>query len=233
MKRIYKDAVAGRDGETHVVLFDGRPLRTPKRAILALPSAALAEAVATEWADQGAEVDPATMPMMRLATTAVDRIAAERPAVLADLAAYGASDLLCYRTESPAELAARQAALWQPLLDWAAVRHGAMLTVTSGLVAVDQPEEALRGLKSALEALTDHDLMAVHTVTVSTGSLVIALALHDGHLDARRAFEAGCLDDLYALEVWGEDKDGRKRLNGLKADIEAAERLLSLLRTEP
>lgn len=230
MKRFYK-ACASAPGEGgYVVTLDDRPVRTPARAVLTLPSAALAEAIAKEWDGQGEEVKPQTMPLMRLATTALDRVATQRDAILDDLASYGGSDLLCYRAEHPRELVERQSAQWQPLIDWAASEHDAILAVTGGLVAVQQPEPALRALRRPLETLDSFGLVATHTVTSATGSLVVALALLAGRIDGDTAFELGALDDLYALEVWGEDREARERLNGVRDTILAAEHLLALVR---
>lgn len=232
MKRFYKQAgSAGVEGG-HGVLLDGRPVRTPARAQLVVPSAALAAAVAEEWQAQGETVEPRTMPLMRLVATALDRVAAERERVEADLVAFGASDLLCYRTDSPAELGQRQTALWQPPLDWAARTLDAPLVVTTGLVAVAQPEAAVSALARHLGRLPALELMVVHAVTVATGSLVLGLALHAGEIDAGAAFEAGLVDELYNLEVWGEDPGGRARLDALREELAQAERLLLLLRQD-
>jgi chaperone required for assembly of F1-ATPase len=206
-------------------------VRTPARALLVAPTAALAAAIAQEWQEQGETIAPATMPLMRMTATAIDRIPGQRSAVEADLLGFAASDLLCYRATSPVELVERQARLWQPVLDWAALKLDAALLVTHDLAHVEQPPQALAALARRLEALDALELTAVHTVTVSTGSLVLALAVLEGEIDAREAFEAGHADELYGLEVWGEDAEARVRLDALAADIVAAERLLSLLRT--
>jgi chaperone required for assembly of F1-ATPase len=230
MKRFYKSCTAAPGEGGYVVTLDDRPVRTPARAILTLPNQALAAAIAMEWDSQGEEVLPLTMPLMRLATTAIDRVATQRDAILDDLASYGGSDLLCYRAEQPRELVERQSAQWQPLIEWAACEYDAILAVTGGLVAVQQPEPALRALRRPLEALDAFDLVASQTVTSSTGSLVVALALLAGRVDGKTAFELGALDDLYALEVWGEDKEARERLNGVRDTVLAAEHLLALVR---
>ncbi|MBC6439802.1 MAG: ATPase [Rhodospirillales bacterium] len=232
MKRFYRTSGTEVLTGGHGVTLDGRPVKTPRRATLMVPTAGLAAAIANEWDGQGETVDPEIMPLMRLATTAIDRVGPERAAILEDLTAYGGSDLICYRTDSPAELAQRQMEAWQPFVDWAAARHDALLAVTSGILHVEQPEPAVSALARALEGLDDFHLMAAHTLTVSTGSLVIALAFLDRHVDGAAAFEAGCLDDLYALEVWGDDRDAWERLDGLKASILAVERFISLLHTE-
>lgn len=230
MKRFYKEASTGPAEGGHGVLLDGRPVRTPARRPLVVPSAALAAAVAAEWQVQGEEVDPRTMPMMRLVATALDRVTDERPSVESDLVAFGGSDLVCYRTDAPMELALRQAELWDPLVEWAALALDAPVATTTGLMAVAQPPAALEALRRHLARLPALQLMAVHAVTAATGSLILALALHAGHIDAGRAFEAGLVDELYNLEVWGEDADGRARLEALRSEIAGAERLLDLLR---
>jgi len=230
VKRFYNEAAARAGTVGFEVVLDGRPVRTPARASLTLPTLALAEAVAAEWQAQGDEVVPHSMPMMRLVSTALDRVATGRAAVEADLLSFGASDLVCYRADSPVELAQRQAMLWQPVLDWAALEFDAPLVATSGLQHVAQPQDALVALAHRLEALDDLGLMAVHAVTVATGSLLIGLALHAGRLGSDEAWAAGLVDELYGLEVWGDDPETRARLEGLRGEIAAAARLLRLLR---
>ena len=232
VKRFYRDCGVAPGERGVLVTLDGRAMTTPKRAALDLPTRALARAIAAEWAAQGEEVDPASMPLTRLAATAIDRVAAERPAGVADLAAYGGSDLVCYRAEAPRALVERQHEVWQPLVRWFATRHGAMLAVTRGIVPIGQPEPAVAALRRVLDAMDDFETAAVFAVAVSTGSLIVALALLDGRLTGREAFEAGCLDDLYALETWGEDREARDRLDRLRDDILAVERFLGLLRAE-
>ena len=230
MKRFYDDCSVAPGERGVLVTLDGRAAKTPGRAALELPTRALARAVATEWSAQGEDVEPASMPLTRLAATAIDRVAAERPATTAGLIAYGASDLICYRAEAPPALVERQRAAWRPLVLWAAERHGATLSTTHGIVPIEQPAPAAAALRRVLDALDDFETAAVFSVAAATGSLIVALALMDGRLTGREAFEAGCLDDLHALDVWGEDWEARDRLNRLAADILAAERFLGLLR---
>ncbi len=230
MKRFYKEAGSAPAEGGHGVLLDGKPVRTPARALLVTPSAALAQAVADEWQVQGEKIDPASMPLMRMVATAIDRIPANRSAVEADLMAFASADLLCYRATHPTALVERQSGLWQPVLDWAALRLDAALLVTQELVQIEQPPQALAALQRRLEALDALELVAVHTITAATASLLLALAVVEGELDARAAFEAGQADELYGLEVWGEDEQARARLDTLSGEIAAAERLLMLAR---
>jgi chaperone required for assembly of F1-ATPase len=228
-KRFYKRAAATEDSGQYTVLLDGRQVRTPGGAALALPTRRLAEAVAGEWEAQENEVRPLTMPMMRLAATAIDRIGKEREAITWQIAAYGGSDLLCYRAEDPDSLVERQASRWQPLLDWAAQTYGARLIVTHAVTPVSQDEKALASLRSALEGLDDFRLAAVSQLTVSSGSLVIALAVAAGRIDSGEAIAASQLDEEWQAEQWGHDSDAALRREGLAREIEDAERFLGLL----
>jgi len=229
-KRFYKLAsvVDAEDGG-HGVALDGRPIRTPGGAMLTAPTAGLAEAIAAEWAAQDDEIRPSTMPMMRLAATAIDRIGTERATIVDQVAAYGGSDLLCYRAESPAPLIDRQAALWQPILDWAAEVHGARLAVTHGITHVSQDQVALGALRAAVDDLDDCRLAAVSHLTASCGSLVIALAIAARHIGAAEATAASQLDEQWQAEQWGEDAEATQRHDNLAREIGDAARFMDLL----
>lgn len=231
MKRVYRSvAVVPADGGFEVRL-DSRALRTPARNPLALPTAALAGAIAAEWDAQGDTVVPATMPLTQIASTAVDVIGHSRDAVVGGVAGYAETDLLCYRAEHPAELAERQAQAWQPLLDWATLRFDARLAVCTGLMPRPQPPDAVRALRRAVEAHDDWSLSALQVVTGACGSLVVALALIDGRLDAEAAFTVSQVDETFQIEHWGEDAEATARRAGLQADIAAARRFVDVLRT--
>jgi chaperone required for assembly of F1-ATPase len=230
MKRVYKAATSGRaEGGWHVAI-DGRPMRTPGRNPLIVPSAALAAAIAAEWDAQQDEVRPATMPLTRLAATAIDRTGPQRHRVVDEVANYAGTDLVCYRADHPPALAARQQAVWQKLLDWATARYDAALRVTTGVVPTTQSEAALLAFATAVAAQDDFALTALHTLTAACGSLVIALALLEGEVDAAAAFAASQLDESFQIEAWGEDAEATARRQALAADIEAAARFVALLR---
>jgi len=211
------------------VALDGRPVRTPGGAHVALPASALAEAVAAEWAAQEGTVRPSTMPMTRLAATAIDRIGRERDAMVAQIAAYGGSDLLCYRADAPEALACRQADAWQPLLDWCAQTYGAELAVTEGVTHVDQPPESLAALRAAVAEMDDYRLAALSQLTAACGSLVLALAVCAGRLDAAEATAASQLEERWQAETWGSDSEAEARRETLAREIADAERFLQLL----
>jgi chaperone required for assembly of F1-ATPase len=221
------------DGGGWGVALDGKRVRTPGKNELRLPSAALAGAIAAEWEAQREEIRPATMPLFRLAATAIDRTAAQRDLVVAETAGYAGTDLLCYRADRPPALAARQHAVWQPLTDWAALRCDAALAVTTGIVPAAQPLAALRAFAAIVAAQDDFRLTALHTLTAACGSLVIALALLEGRLDAETAFAAAQLDEAFQIETWGEDAEAAARRHALAADIAAAARFIALLGDAP
>jgi chaperone required for assembly of F1-ATPase len=229
LKRFYKEASAAACEGGFAIRLDGRDIRTPGQAALVLPSAGLAEAVAGEWAAQGERVEPATMPLMSLACTAIDQVAPNRGAVIGELLDYAGSDLLCYRAEHPEALVARQAEVWQPLLDWAARELDAPLRVTCGIRHEPQPEDALAALRHTVEALDDLSLTALDCATRASGSLVIALALHRGRVGAEAAFEAAELDATFQIELWGEDPEATRRRAAVRADLAAARRLFDLV----
>jgi len=229
MKRVYTAVESRPVDDGWGVALDGRPMRTPAKNELILPSEALAAAIAAEWDAQQEEIHPATMPLTRLAATAIDRTPPQRNLVVAETANYADTDLVCYRAGHPPALAARQHAVWHPLIDWAARRYDAALTVTSGIVPARQPPATLNAFVTVVAAQDEFRLTALHTLTATCGSLVIALALLDGRLDADSAFGASQLDETFQIEAWGEDSEATIRRRNIAADIEAAARFIALL----
>jgi chaperone required for assembly of F1-ATPase len=230
MKKFYKSvAVAPGEGR-YAVLLDGKPIRTPGGKPLAAPTAALAERIAAEWRGQGERVQPATMPLTQLLNTALDRMGEGkiREEAVAEIAAYAATDLVCFRAPHPPALAARQQVAWQPLIDWLAERYGAALAVTDSLAAPVQAPDALERIAAAVAGQSALRLAALQLATGALGSVVIALALAEGRLDAEAAFEAAHLDELHQMAEWGEDAEAKERLEGIRADIAAAAEFLRL-----
>jgi chaperone required for assembly of F1-ATPase len=230
MKRFYQRAEAAKMAVGYAITLDGKPIKTPGKRDLLVPSGALAAAIAEEWNTQETEVRTATMPLTRLATTAVDRVATQRDAIIRQTANYAATDLVCYRATHPPALAARQQAVWQPLIDWAVLRYDAPLSVTTGVIPTKQSATSLRAFAAAVAEQDDFALTALHVATAACGSLVVGLALIEGHLDAEEAFALSQLDESFQIEAWGEDAEQAERRRTLAADIQAAARLISLLR---
>jgi chaperone required for assembly of F1-ATPase len=230
MKRFYKQVRIVPAAGGHGVALDGRLVKTSGKHDLMVPSSALAAAVAAEWDAQQLEIRPATMPLTRLAGTTIDRSAAQRDAVVRQVADYAGTDLVCYRAAHPPALAARQRAVWQPLIDWAADRYGAPLATTTGIIPAHQPAASLAAFTGAVAEHDDFSLTALHAATAACGSLVIALALLEGRLDADQAFVASQLDESFQIEAWGEDAEQAERRSALATEIVAAARFISLLR---
>ena len=230
MKRFYRKAELVHGAGGHGVTLDGKPIKSPGKRDLVVPTEALAQAIAGEWNAQAAEVLAATMPLTRLATTTIDRVATQRDAIVRQTANYAATDLVCYWATQPAALTARQQAVWQPLIDWTVLRYDAPLVVTSGVIPKSQPAATLRALATTVAEQGDFALTALHVATAACGSLIIALALLEGQLDAQEAFAASQLDESFQIEAWGEDAEQAERRRALAADIEAAGRFISLLR---
>ncbi|TAL27829.1 MAG: ATPase [Alphaproteobacteria bacterium] len=232
MKRFYKQAEAGTAPGGFVVRLDGKPIKTVMQHSLILASQGLAEAIANEWQAQGTDVIPATMPLMQLATTMADKVKGpDRAAMNIEILKYGASDLLCYFAATPPDLVKRQEQHWLPLLEWLAREHGAKLEHIAGIKYHNQPPDSLEKLNGIIIGLGPEDFTVVQATTALTGSVVIALALAEGYLDAEGAFEAACVDELYQLEKWGEDQPARKRLDHIKSELEAIVRFRDLVKT--
>ena len=234
MKRFWETATAEPSGHGYQVLLDGRPVRLPGGAPLFLPTAPLAVAVAEEWQRagraRGGKMGWDVVPLTRLAGTAQERVAPDQAAVADALAAYGETDLLCYRAERPKELVQRQGHAWQPWLDWAGRRYGANLVPTAGIVHRPQSSAALAALR---RALGEHDALALAALGVAVpalGSLVLGLALADEALDAGTAHSLATLDEVFQAEQWGDDPDAARRRSQVGEDVAVAGRLLRLAR---
>ena len=229
MKRFWTDVAVFREGGGFGVALDGRPVRTPARAALQVPSEALAEAIGTEWRDSPDEVDPRAMPLTGLANAAIDRVSPDPEAFAANLARYGESDLLAYRAEAPGALVQAQAQAWDPLLQWARRRFDVDFTVTEGVTFVAQPAATVERLRHAVVSLDPFRLAALSPLVSIGGSLVAALAVVEGEVSAEEAWNAVSVDERWQLERWGDDAEARAVLDNRRRDFLAAARFLSLL----
>lgn len=225
MRRFWKDVtVAGSE-----IALDGKPVRTPGRVPLALPTPALAEAVAAEWRAVGETLDPRAMPLTGLANAAIDRIAPDTAAFAAGLAAYGASDLLYYRAELPEPLVTRQEEAWDPLLEWARGRYDVHFATTAGVMHRPQPAATLARLSDAVAALDAFRLAGLSPLVTISGSLVAALALLEGAADVETVWKAAHVDEEWQAEQWGHDPLAIGAREARRADFHAGARFLSLL----
>jgi chaperone required for assembly of F1-ATPase len=211
------------------IALDGKPVRTPGRAPLEVPTPALAEAIAEEWRAAGETVDPRSMPLTGLANAAIDRVAADPGAFACGLGAYGETDLLYYRAEAPDELVRRQEAAWDPLLDWARKRYDVHFEPAVGVMHHPQPPATITRLHDAAAALDPFRLAGLSPVVTVSGSLIAALALLEGAVDAATVWRIAHVDEDWQTELWGEDELATRARESHRADLEAGARFLSLL----
>ena len=228
-KRFYEAVTVTQVAGGFGIALDRRPLRTPARAPLMLPSRALAEAVAEEWAAQGKHIVPASMVLTKLANTALDRVTGREAAVADEILAYAGCDLLCYRAEGPERLAARQVAAWDPLLAWAAQDLGSRFACVAGLVHQPQPAGALEALGRELECQGPFRLAALHTITTLTGSAILALALREAAVSPDAAWTAAHVDEDWQIDQWGADAQAQSRRGARRREFDGAVRLLESL----
>jgi chaperone required for assembly of F1-ATPase len=229
VKRFYKDATAARLEGGWEIRLDERPVKTPARRALLLPTAALAEAVAEEWRAQGDKIDPRSMPLTGLANAAIDRIAPDPAAFAGNLASYGESDLLCYRADGPEPLVRRQAEAWDPLLAWARSRFDIDFEVTTGIIHRAQPPRTVEQLARAVSARDPFSLAALSPLVTISGSLVIALALDEQAIDLDTAWSAATVDEAWQAEKWGEDSEASIRMEARRKEFADAQRFRMLL----
>ena len=227
-RRFWTEATVKPEGKGYTVHLDARPVRTPLKAPLILPTHGLAQAVAAEWQAQTGTVNPATMPFTRTANSAIDTVTRQFDAVADMLAAYGETDLLCYRATGPEALIDRQAAVWDPLLEWAAQTLQAPLRTTIGVMHIEQPADSLATLGAAVRALTPFQLAAFHDLVAISGSLVLGLAVIRGRLMADQAWALSRVDETWQIEQWGADEEAAEIMALKQAALLQADRFFAL-----
>ena len=229
MKRFWRTATTVPQDGGRGIALDGRPVRTPARAPLVVPSEKLAEAIAAEWNAQGSDIDPAAMPMTGIANAAIDLATGDRAAFAETIAAYAQTDLLCYRDDRDAALQGEQAAAWNPLLAWAEARHGIEFALAQGVLPIDQPAATVAALREAVHALDPFRLAPLSPLVTIGGSLVAGLALVEDAFPADALWTAVSLDELYQERRWGADSEAQKARDRRAADWGNAARFLRLL----
>jgi chaperone required for assembly of F1-ATPase len=234
-KRFYADAkaeaVTAADGAVAFrILLDGRPLRTPAKAELQVPSRALADAAAEEWQAQASHIDPATMPLTRLLNSTIDGVAVRRADVIAEIARYAMNDLVYYRADQPEALARMQAAAWDPVLDWAQKAFAVSLATGTGIAHVAQPQALEVAVTAWLTNRPSIELSALHVITTLTGSALMALAHAQGAMAPAAVWTAAHVDEDFQISKWGWDADAEARRKAREADFLASTRALMLAR---
>ncbi|MGC9268779.1 ATP12 family chaperone protein [Acidiphilium sp.] len=231
MRRFWTDVTIDAVEAGFAIRLDGKPVRLPGGAPLAVPHQALASAIAGEWRAANATIIPDDLPLTQLAGAAIEQIAPDPDALRRNLLAYGSTDLLCYRAETPAALAALQHEKWQPWLDWANNRLGARLVTTRGIIAVTQSDAALRCLAGALASQDEWALAGLGVAVPALGSLVLGLATIAGAMTPETAHDLARLDEIWQEATWGADAEAQARRNGIARDIASAAMFVTLTRS--
>ena len=229
MRRFWKEVSFEQGTFGQGILLDGRALKTPKKNALYLPTTALAEAVAADWRAVGEVIDPAQMPMTGFANAAIDHVATDRATFVTQLASYAQSDDFCYRAEGGDALAAKQAEVWGPWLDWAQGRYDVSFTIIEGVMHKPQPQATLETLRDAVSARGTFELAAMAKLAHLSSSLVAVLAIVEKVGDAKTLWQACCLDELWQEDLWGADHWALKNRADREAEFLAAARFLDLI----
>lgn len=233
VKRFYRSAsVSADEVGDFVVLLDSRPLRTPGKAIVRLPTESLAALVAAEWEAQAVEVDPATMPLTRLVNAAIDGVEGNVAPVRDEMIRYAGSDLLCYRADEPEGLVAMQMAAWDPILAWAETALGARFVLAAGVMPVEQSADAIAAVDRALPPAPALLVAALQSLTTLTGSVLVTLALHHGRIGFDEAWNAAHIDEDWNIRLWGADREAAERRRFREAEARAAAAVVTSLRED-
>lgn len=230
MRRFWKEVSLEQSTFGYAVRLDGRPVRTPTRNELALPTKKLADAVVAEWEAVDKTIDPAQMPMTGFANAAIDHIGADRDGFVTAIAAYGETDLFCYRAAADEPLGERQAAVWDPWLDWARGRYDVSFVIVEGIMHQPQPEATLAKLRTAVATRGTFELAAMAKLAHLSGSLVATLAVVERAGEAQDIWSAACLDELWQEQYWGADHWAQKNRDDREGEFTQAVRFLELLR---
>ena len=233
MKRFYRSVGVRPFDGTFAVTLDDRPIKTPAGETLTLRSGALADAIAAEWSGQGDQIDQRAMPLTGLANTAIDHVTRDRDATLGQAETFARHDLVCYRAAEPAVLADLEAAAWNAPLQWARTQYALELKVTTGVGSIDQPAVSFASIAQALARFDAFALTGVVAAAGTMKSLVLALSLADGRLDAVAAHAAAHVDELFQAEKWGLDYEAEDRMKTLLRELQDAERFLRLSSPSP
>jgi chaperone required for assembly of F1-ATPase len=220
-RRFYREvAVVGRDDHWTIQL-DGKPLRTPDKKLLVLPTEPLARVIADEWSSQVDRIDLQNMFNTRLANVAIDRTPGTRAAIGAETARYAHTDLVCHLAESPAALRGRQEKAWKPHLEWVGREFGVELKTVEGVVPVEQPAESVERVRLHAVGLDDFRLSGFAHAVALLGSAVLGLAVERGRITVGEAFELSCIDEVFQAEHWGEDAEAARRTARNRAEARA------------
>jgi chaperone required for assembly of F1-ATPase len=227
-RRFYK--AVSIDAANHILL-DGKPVRTPMKQVLSLPSAGMAKAIAAEWDAQTKVIEPNRMPITRLANTAIDRAASERVSVIKELVQYADADLICYRAAKPDALVDLQRAQWDPVLAWVQEKLGVRFEWSAGVVHKPQTGEALAAFEGYLNQLNNWHLTAHYNISTLTGSVLLTTMLIEGGIAPDAAWAAAHVDEDFQITEWGTDDEATRRREARRVEFDASVRFASLIRS--
>ncbi len=230
-KRFYKAVTIGEEAGSFQILLDGRSVKSPAKKALDVPSQGIADALVLEWDAQTEKIDPATMPMTRLVNSTIDGVDDAREAMIDEIVAYLGNDFICYPASHPERLVERQAALWQPVLDWAGEQLGGRFVQASGILAVEQSPVMGETLRKSWQDLDKFQLAAVHSIMTISGSAILAFAFWKGFLTKDALWAAAMVDEDWNVEMWGEDEEATKRRTFRKSDMDAASLVVDAMRS--
>lgn len=225
MKRFYKDVTVAPVEQGFEIHLDGKPVRTPGRAILTVPNQAVADAIAAEWRAQNETIEMSVMPLTRLAYAAIDHVRANRADVVETVSKYAETDLVSYRAEAPLRLQEMQNNAWQPLVEWMEERFGVRLAITEGILPVAQDPAHMATVRDVIEALDDFRMAALQAVTTASGSVALGLALWDNAIEPDMAWRVAQIEEDFQIGFWGDDpnaiimREGRKQTMMAGADL--------------
>jgi len=225
MKRFYKDVTVAPVAQGFEIHLDGKPVRTPGRAILTVPNQAVADAIAAEWSAQNETIEMSVMPLTRLAYAAIDHVRANRAEVVDTVSKYAETDLVSYRAEAPLRLQEMQNNAWQPLVEWMEERFGVRLAITEGILPVAQDPAHMATVRDVIEALDDFRMAALQAVTTASGSVALGLALWDNAIEPDMAWRVAQIEEDFQIGFWGDEpnaiimREGRKQTMMAGADL--------------
>ena len=230
MKRFYKEVTLDTLSEGFGVFLDGRPLRTPAKTVMNVPSKRLAKAVQEEWASAGEDIKPEEMPFFSMAVTVLDRVTTQSETLCGELCDYAGNDVLFYRAGAEDNaLDQQQAQLWTPWCEWASGKFGAQLAITNGLMPINQPPQWRGAVSGYLGQLSDWHLGILYRAVTLSGSFILGLAFFEREIGAAKLFRIAFLEELHQNEIWGLDSEAERRQKQIEQELTDLERFSVML----
>ena len=229
-KVFWSEVSVAETGNNFTILLDGKPVKTPQKSDLEVPTRAFADAMANEWRALDNKIDPEKLPLTKLANASIDKIPDQLDGIISMLAEYATTDLLCYRAEKPEDLMKRQEEAWQPLLDWFENNHGIKLVTSCGVMPIAQTDQVLDICRNLLKKFSNFELAAIYDLIMLSGSFVIGLATAEGHIEHGHAWDISRIDEEWQISEWGEDEEAASMETKKRNSFLDAEKFFGLSR---